>query len=154
MIVFCLFQILLFTTCDIEHVFIAKGNVRCSALQNAANVNAEHLQCAVWLHAVHHSMLRDGSLGQSGCSLNQRFDGADVATNLIHAWTEHGAFDLHHVLIAVQRRVNADGVFVHQFELAHVEFAHTEYGVPIACLTVNADGFGIGIAGESASIAE
>ena len=103
---------------------------------------------------MHHSMLRDGTFGKSCGSLYQCLDGIDFATDLIHARTEHGTTNLNHVLIAVQGGVNADAVLIHQLERAHVEFANAEYGVACTCLTIHADGFGIGVASETASIAQ
>ena len=62
---------------------------------------------------MHHGMLRNGILSNAGCRFYQCLDGVDFAAYLIHARTKHGTSDFNHVLIAVQRGVNADAVFVH-----------------------------------------
>ena len=99
-------------------------------------------------------MVGDGSFLQSGSSFDERLHGVDVAAYLVHAGTEDGALDLYHVQITVQGGVDADGVFVHQFELAHVKLADAEYGIAVAGLAVYADGLGVGVAREATGIAE
>ena len=99
-------------------------------------------------------MLANGTLGQSGSGLNQGLDAADAAAQLVHAGTEHGTLDLYHVLVAHQRGVDADGVLVHDLERAHVELADAEHRVAVAGLAVDADGLRVGVARESAGIAQ
>ena len=99
-------------------------------------------------------MLRDGTLCQTCCSLYQCLNRADVFANMVHAWTEYSTFDFYHVLIAVQCGVDANGVFVHQLELAHVKLADAENRILVASLAVNADSLCISITCKTASIAE
>ena len=77
-----------------------------------------------------------------------------MAAHLISAWAEHGSLHLHHVLVAVQCRIHAHRVFVHQLEVVQVELTHVEHGVHLACLAVHADGLCIGIASETSGITQ
>ena len=99
-------------------------------------------------------MLADSLLCQSACSLNECLDGADVSTGLVHAGTEDGTNNLRHVLIAYDSGIDSDGVLVHQSEIVHIELADVEHRVLCACLAVDADGLSVGIASETAGIAE
>ena len=101
---------------------------------------------------MHHSVVADSILSQSVGSFHKGFHRCDLSSHLIHARTENGSLNLYHVLIAVQGRVNAYRVFVHEFEIVHVELSNAEHGVLLSCLTVDANGFGIGIASKSASV--
>ena len=111
---------------NVDDILVLQRNVGRCAFHNAANVDAQHFQSAVVLHTVHNGMLCNSSFGQSVSSLNQSLDGTDVTSHLIHAGTEYGTLHFHHVLIAVQGRVDADRVFVHQAETVHVELVYAE----------------------------
>ena len=144
----------LFTASDIDDVLILQFDIRHVSFQNADNVDALHLKRAISLHAMHHGMLADGILCQSVGGLNEGLDRTDLSTHLIHARTENTTSHLDHVLVAVQRGINTDGVFVHQLKVVEVELADIEYGVHLSGLTVNADGFCIGIACKTTGIPE
>ena len=138
----------------VEHVLVLDGHVGRAALKDAADVDAHHLERAVGARAVHDGMLADGLLGQSAGSLDERLDGADVAARLVHARTEDGADDLHHVLIAHDGGVDRNRVLVHHLEVVHVKLADVKHRVLSAGLAVNADRLREGVAGESAGIAQ
>ena len=141
-----------FYRCNVEDILVTDGNIRRCAFQNATDVDAQHFQGAIGLHAVHDGMLADGSLGESCSGLYQCLDGVDIASYLIHARAEHGTLDFHHVLIAGEGRVDADRVLIHQFEAVQVELTDTEHAVFVACLTIDADSLRVGVTCESSGI--
>ena len=145
--------LLLLVAGNVEHVLVLDGNVRHRTFQDAVDVDAHHLERSVGLGAVHHAMLADGFLGQSSGCLNQGFHRVDLAAHLVHARTEHGANDLHHILIAHNGGIHGDGVLVHQAEVVGVELADVEHRVLLARFAVYADALREGIARESSGIA-
>ena len=80
---------------DEEHVLVLQGHVGDGALQDAADVDGQHLERAVGLHAVHDGMFGEGILGDAGL-LNECPHGTGAA-NLVHAGAEDGALHLSHV---------------------------------------------------------
>ena len=119
--------LLLLVAGNVEHVLVFDGHIRNRTFQDAVDVDAHHFERAIGLGAVHHGMLADGFLGQSSGCLNQRLDGADVTTYLVHARTEDGTDDLNHVLIAHDGGIHGDRVLIHQAEVVGVKFSHVEY---------------------------
>ena len=150
----CFLLIMLLAAGDIDYILIAKRNIRNRTFQDTANVDTQHLQCAVCFHAMHHSVLRDCPFFKSCCGLYQSLHGTDISADMIHTRTEHSALDLHHILIAVQRRIHTDRILVHQFEIIQVELADAEYRILLSSLTIHADSLRIGITRKSARITE
>ena len=99
-------------------------------------------------------MLANGVLGQTVGRLNEGFDGTDLSAYLIHTRTEYSSLYFYRILVTVQSRVDADGIFVHQFKIVEVELTDIEHGVHLPSLSVDTDGLCISIACETASITE
>ena len=141
-----------FTAGDVYYVLVFQFHVGYCAFKYAHDVDALYLQRAVSLHTVHHGVVADCVLRQAVSSLHKGLYGSNLSAYLIHARTEDCTLNLHHVLIAVQGGVYADGVLVHELEVAHVKLTNTEHRILLSCLAVDADGLCIGVTCESSGI--
>ena len=107
-----------------EHVVGFQSEVGYGTLHNSVDVDGNHLQRAVFLHAVHHGMCCECLLSYAFTTLEQLAHGGDVAAHLIHARTEYGTLHFYHVSEAGQNGVNAYRVFVCKMERTHVELVN------------------------------
>ena len=102
--------------CHIEHILVTEFHIGRCSLQDTADVNAKYLKAPVHFHAVHDSMLGNGTLGKAVGSLNKVLDGFDTLSYLIHSGTEYGTLEFYHIAVTVQCRVNTDRVLIHKSE--------------------------------------
>ena len=86
---------------DEEHVLVLQGNVSLAAIQDALQIDGQHLLRTVRLHAAHDSTTGQSLLGESLTTFYQRLDAEHLLAQLIHARTEYSTLDFDHVLIAV-----------------------------------------------------
>ena len=135
-----------------EHVVLAQRDIGHSAVEHALQVDAQHFQRAVGLHAVHHGAVQEGLFGHTLSSLDERAHGGDVAAQLVHTLTEHGTLQLDGVLIAVEDAVDAHRVAVGHVEGSHIELTHVEHRELAARLAEHAHRLLVGIAREAAGV--
>ena len=135
-----------------EHVVLAQRDVGHRTVEDALQVDTQHFQRAVGLHAVHHGAVQEGFLGHALSGLDERAHGSDFAAQLVETLVEHGTLHLDGVLVAVQDAVDAHRVAVGHVEGRHVELAHVEHRVLAARLSDHAHRLRVGIARESAGV--
>ena len=137
-----------------ENVVLAQGDVGDGAVEDALQIDAEHFQRAVGLHAMHHGAVEEGIFRHALGSLNQRAHGGDVSAQLIHTPAEHCTLQLHRVFVAIHDRIDRHGVAVGNVEGVHLELAHVEHGILPSGLAEHAHRLLVGVARESAGIFE
>ena len=91
---------------DKQHVVFFQGHVGHFAAQYAPQVNAQHFEGAVGLHTMNDGAVCEGCFGHAVGLLNERAHAVNLFAQVIEARTEHGAFQLNGVLIALQHRVD------------------------------------------------
>ena len=95
-----------------------------------------------------------GLFGNTLSVLQQGLDAVDVITNLVHARTEYGTFNLYHIRIAGDDGVDADRVVVGHAERCHVELVDIMYGVLAARLANNTYRLAVGVTRESTGVVD
>ena len=101
-----------------------------------------------------HSMLSIGILGSSVGMLNECAHTVDVFSQLVDTRTEHSAFHLNAILIAIKDRVNRHLVAIGHTKIAHFELIHVEHRSAFTRSTQQPNRFFIRIAGKTTGIAQ
>lgn len=139
---------------DEQHVVLLEWDVGDLSVENALQVDTDHLECAVGFHAVHHGTCGEGVLGDALGMLHQCAHAVDAVAQLILAGAEHGTLHLYGVLEAGQDGVDAHRVAVGHAERAHVKLLDVVHGILAAGLAHHAHRLLISVAREAARIAQ
>ena len=135
-----------------EHVILPQGDIGRSPVEDALHVHAQHLQGAVWFHAVHHGTGGESLLGESVRVLNQGTHAVYLVSHLVETRAEYGTLHLHGVLIAGQDGVHAHGVSIGYTERREIKLVHVKHGIFPACLADDTHRLGISVAGETTTV--
>ena len=148
------FYHLVLTGRDEEHIILLQWYVGHLTTHDACNIDADYLQRAVGFHAMHYGTGCKCFLGESLCMFYESANAVDLFAQVVHAGTEYGSLDFYGIGITWQDRVYANRVAISYTEVGVIEFFYVEYRILSACLTIHANGLGIGISCKTTGILE
>ena len=128
-----------------QHVLILQCYVSYRTIQNAFNINRDDLKGTVFAHTMNDGSSDEGFLCDSFSCLEKRANAIDILANLIHTRTENGTFDLYHILIASNDRINTYRIFVSYTKRACIELVDGINGILSAILANDTNRLGISI---------
>ena len=137
-----------------ENVAILQRDVGCTTRQNALHIDRDDFQGAVGLETVHDGSGGKCLLGHALGSLQQRLNGVDVAAHLILTGAEDGASHLHHIVVAGDDGIDIHGVGIRHAEAGGVKLVDVVDGPFASRLAEDAHGLRIGVARETACVAD
>ena len=135
-----------------KDVFILQRNICHSAFQDAFNINGKYGLCAIGFHAAQDGTGGHSLLGESVGLLQQGADGGHLATQLIHAGTEYGSFNLHHILITVEYLLYLYTIAILQSEASPIKLIDIEDTLHLSVLALDTQRLFVGITSKTATV--